>query len=659
MRVLASLRRLPRYPLEAFFWTAPPDLGRRRSSPTSSSRRSTHSRCTPAARRMSSPHDVGWAIDVWGALGQRLVPRDRAARLRRPGALDRVLPAVPAARPRASAGSCSGTTCWPASSCRWPPPPSRSSCSGSSRSQLTGRARRPTGRVLYLAVFPTTLFLIAVYSESLYLLLSVAAFLLAVRRPLGVGRGRGRPRGVDARLRRDPPAGARGARVALRRTARGRSLRLAISLPVMALWPLYLGLRPRRPFVFLVGPARRVGSPPLRCRPARRRLGRPRRRLARCPSARRRLGPRLLSEHRPQRDVRGGPEPRAARIRACCSSGLGVYAWRALGAAYGIFVLGSLALPLSDPVPSSPLLSMPRFALGVFPVFVVLGMLGCAAAGEHGARDGLRGAARDQPRPLGALDLGGLSPTAHSSTASASRSAAKLASVTSPRSSPSAWSGSRDSRNGRGTRRGRARVSTPGSPSSVPRKPRKARPWHQSRRDLARSDEVEAGREVGPAGDRSRAPRPCRCTAGRWRRRRTPRARSRRSRAAAASGGAARTRSRSPSPRRSGCPPGVRRGPGRGCRSAGPPRHRTRFRPRSRSASRSPCPSEIEVVLPAWSASSACTAATTGSRGSPSARGNTLAPPPGRNPNGTSPEAPLIASLYVPSPEKTTTASAS
>ena len=56
--------------------------------------------------------------------------------------------------------------------------------------------------------------------------------------------------------------------------------------------------------------------------------------------------------------------------------GAGVYTWRKLGAAYGIFVLGSLALPLSDPVPSSPLLSMPRFALGVFPVFVALGILG-------------------------------------------------------------------------------------------------------------------------------------------------------------------------------------------------------------------------------------------------------------------------------------------
>src|SRR5262249_13240678 len=56
--------------------------------------------------------------------------------------------------------------------------------------------------------------------------------------------------------------------------------------------------------------------------------------------------------------------------------GVGIYAWRALGAAYGIFVLGSLALPFSDPVPSSPLLSMPRFALGVFPAFIALGILG-------------------------------------------------------------------------------------------------------------------------------------------------------------------------------------------------------------------------------------------------------------------------------------------
>ena len=42
--------------------------------------------------------------------------------------------------------------------------------------------------VLYLAVFPMALFLGAVYSESLYLLLAIAAFLLAERgRFLGAG----------------------------------------------------------------------------------------------------------------------------------------------------------------------------------------------------------------------------------------------------------------------------------------------------------------------------------------------------------------------------------------------------------------------------------------------------------------------------------------
>src|SRR5206468_880720 len=52
---------------------------------------------------------------------------------------------------------------------------------------------------------------------------------------------------------------------------------------------------------------------------------------------------------------------------------LGVVAWRRLGAAYGVFVLASVALPLSSPASNFPLLSMPRFVLGVFPVFIALG----------------------------------------------------------------------------------------------------------------------------------------------------------------------------------------------------------------------------------------------------------------------------------------------
>jgi hypothetical protein len=52
---------------------------------------------------------------------------------------------------------------------------------------------------------------------------------------------------------------------------------------------------------------------------------------------------------------------------------LGVVAWRRLGSAYGLFVLASIALPLASPSTTIPLLSMPRFVLGVFPVFIALG----------------------------------------------------------------------------------------------------------------------------------------------------------------------------------------------------------------------------------------------------------------------------------------------
>jgi hypothetical protein len=55
---------------------------------------------------------------------------------------------------------------------------------------------------------------------------------------------------------------------------------------------------------------------------------------------------------------------------------LGAYAWRRFGAPYGIFVFGSLLLPLSAPTEDWPLLSMPRFGLGLFPIFLALAALG-------------------------------------------------------------------------------------------------------------------------------------------------------------------------------------------------------------------------------------------------------------------------------------------
>jgi hypothetical protein len=51
---------------------------------------------------------------------------------------------------------------------------------------------------------------------------------------------------------------------------------------------------------------------------------------------------------------------------------LGVEAWRRFGVPYGLFVLGSLAIPLSAPTIGYPLLSMPRFCLVLFPAFLGL-----------------------------------------------------------------------------------------------------------------------------------------------------------------------------------------------------------------------------------------------------------------------------------------------
>ena len=50
--------------------------------------------------------------------------------------------------------------------------------------------------------------------------------------------------------------------------------------------------------------------------------------------------------------------------------------WRRFGAAYGIFAVVSLALPLSYPGKDFPLLSLPRFGLVVFPFFLALAVLG-------------------------------------------------------------------------------------------------------------------------------------------------------------------------------------------------------------------------------------------------------------------------------------------
>ena len=51
---------------------------------------------------------------------------------------------------------------------------------------------------------------------------------------------------------------------------------------------------------------------------------------------------------------------------------LTVVAWRRFGAPYGLFATLSLAIPLSYPSSRWPLLSIPRFGLVIFPLFLAL-----------------------------------------------------------------------------------------------------------------------------------------------------------------------------------------------------------------------------------------------------------------------------------------------
>ena len=58
---------------------------------------------------------------------------------------------------------------------------------------------------------------------------------------------------------------------------------------------------------------------------------------------------------------------------------LGIVAWRRFGAPYGVYVLGSLAIAASVPHSSYPLLSVPRFCLTLFPAFFALASLATTA----------------------------------------------------------------------------------------------------------------------------------------------------------------------------------------------------------------------------------------------------------------------------------------
>jgi mannosyltransferase PIG-V len=229
--------------------------------------------------------------------------------------------------------------------------------------------------VLYLAIFPFTVFLGAVYSESLFLLAALASFALAERGSfLGAGVAAGlawltRPLGI-ALL----PALAL---IAWRSPRRSQAfLRLTAAPVLFALYPIYLWWKLDDPFAFLhaegawsrhVSPVGPLGGiwEGLRAGWA---------------------GVRQLASGsdatRYWSAVQDTDPDRVAAINLVqlaflvLFAFLTVVAWRRLGAPYGLFSALSLAIPLSVPSDRWPLLSIQRFGLVIFPLFMALALLG-------------------------------------------------------------------------------------------------------------------------------------------------------------------------------------------------------------------------------------------------------------------------------------------
>jgi dolichyl-phosphate-mannose-protein mannosyltransferase len=226
-----------------------------------------------------------------------------------------------------------------------------------------------TRSVLYLAVFPTALFLQAVYSESLFLLLVLASFALAERnRFAGAGVAAGLAILTRAAGLALLPALAL---LAWRHRDHLRAFAgVALAVPVAAIYPLVLWQQLDDPWAFTDAQDR----------------------WHRHTSHAGPLGgiwDGLVAGWRGLEQFvvgHGTNVPGANPMHAAAENvqalaflalflALTVVAWRRLGAPYGLFAAFSLAIPLSYPSSRWPLLSLPRFGLVIFPLFLALAMV--------------------------------------------------------------------------------------------------------------------------------------------------------------------------------------------------------------------------------------------------------------------------------------------
>jgi hypothetical protein len=231
--------------------------------------------------------------------------------------------------------------------------------------------------VLYLAVFPMSLFLIAVYSESLFLLLALATFVLAER-------GRWLPAWATAGL----AILTRIAGVALlpalllmawRAPTRRRALAgIIIPIALFAGYPAYLAAKTGTAWSFVsaqghwqrhlsyAGPFGGIWDGV----------------RAGWAGIEQFVSGSNTHNYWPAVSIHDSTPMRTAAINLSTLAFLGLFiylagiAWRRFGATYGIYCLASLAIPLSVPSSRWPLWSMPRFGLAIFPIFLALAVVG-------------------------------------------------------------------------------------------------------------------------------------------------------------------------------------------------------------------------------------------------------------------------------------------
>jgi dolichyl-phosphate-mannose-protein mannosyltransferase len=226
-----------------------------------------------------------------------------------------------------------------------------------------------TRSVLYLALFPTALFFQAVYSESLFLLLVLASFALAERNRFA---GAGVVAGLAILTRAAGLALLPAlALLAWRHRDHLRAFAgVALAVPIAAIYPLVLWQQLDDPWAFTdaqdrwhrhashAGPLGGIWDGLV-------------------------AGWRGLEQfvvghgtHVPGANpMHAAAENVQALAFLALFLALTVVAWRRLGAPYGLFAAFSLAIPLSYPSSRWPLLSLPRFGLVIFPLFLALAMV--------------------------------------------------------------------------------------------------------------------------------------------------------------------------------------------------------------------------------------------------------------------------------------------